>query len=144
MRALKAKDLGRFGYFVRTSKAGPVIDKIFEMANTEAAARRKHLFELDKAAKGGDEFAKAEFDRINADQNWIFAIGLRGALMLADCAAEHGAMDSMYKFLAPVWEMTPAEIEEMSLTDFKDQLLAMVKGNDTASFFDAARRTGIL
>lgn len=144
MRALEVEDLGRFSYFVKTAKAKPVINEVFAMAANAAAERRRNLFALKKAAADGDAWAAEEFERFNADQNWIVSVGLRGALMLTDCAAESGAMDSMYKFLAPIWEVTPADIKTMKLAEFSENLMAMIKGNDVASFFGAARTTGIL
>lgn len=144
MRELEVEDLGRFSYFVKTAKAKPVIREIFAMASAASADRRRKLFELKKAAAEGDAWADEEFKRISADQNWIISVGVQGALMLTDCAAEGGAMESMYKFLAPIWEISPAEIKTMKIAEFSRNLTEMIKGNDIASFFGAAQRTGIL
>lgn len=143
MRKLKLEDVGRFCYFVKTAKAKSTINDILEMVAGCIRERKNTLAELQAKADSGDTEAALALAAEQKDDDWTIIPGIRGFMMLTDCAAESGAMEALYKFLAPVWEMKPDEVKEMELEAVLEKVQEMLRMNNMKSFFGAARKMGM-
>lgn len=143
MRKLRVEDIGRFCYFVKTAKAKACVEKCLMMAAETSRERKAKLRELEEKARTGDAEAARAYQAALQDDDWTTSAGIRGFLEAMDCAAEAGAMASLYKFLAPVFEITPDQVAEMELEPFLANVREMLALNNFKAFFDVARKTGM-
>lgn len=110
MRKLNLTDVFRFSRLVKTSGMKDLVANI-----------------LHKAAE-----VKSK-ETINDSD--LYAIGIDAFMSIVDVAAQKGVESSVYEFLAPVWEMTPDEVANLSLEAVVENLRKMFAENDFSTFF---------
>ena len=143
MRKLTLDDTFRFCVFVKVAKARPVLAEVLNMAAQANEDRKKELDEKRAAAAAGTAGAEEALKAAEADSSWLYGPGINGVLMLLECAAENGAKDAFYKFLAPVWEDSVDHVKDLTLDAFIRGVQEMFCINDMSAFFGAAQKMGM-
>ena len=90
--------------------------------------------ENETKADGDDKTAKERNDDV------IVRIGVSGVFNIFEFATEAGGEGRVYEFLAGPFEMTPADVQNMPLPDFVENVTRLTKENDLSSFFTSVRK----
>lgn len=146
MRKLCLEDTFRFARLMRVTKSKEAIagiNKSIQKAKKERKAildgLRAGLLEADETERPIIERALEEAKR---DNDWLESLGIDVFLVILDCAAENGAEEAVYRFLAPVWEKTTEEVAAMSIESCVEAVKKMVAENDFSCFFASAQKMG--
>ena len=83
---------------------------------------------------GDDKTAKERND------DFIVRVGVSGVFKIIEIATEARVEDRVYEFLAGPFEMTPADVQNMPLPDFVENVTRLTKENDLSSFFTSVRK----
>lgn len=83
---------------------------------------------------GDDKTAKERND------DFIVRVGVSGVFKIIEIATEARVEGRVYEFLAGPFEMTPADVQNMPLPDFVENVTRLTKENDLSSFFTSARK----
>lgn len=83
---------------------------------------------------GGDKTAKERND------DFIVRVGVSGVFKIIEIATEARVEGRVYEFLAGPFEMTPADVQNMPLPDFVENVTRLTKENDLSSFFTSVRK----
>lgn len=83
---------------------------------------------------GGDKTAKERND------DFIVRVGVSGVFKIIEIATEARVEGRVYEFLAGPFEMTPADVQNMQLPDFVENVTRLTKENDLSSFFTSVRK----
>lgn len=76
--------------------------------------------------------------KLSAEENMeTERVGINTILMIAEALSEKKAEKAIYDALAPVFEMTATEVEEMSPKMLIDNLKQLAKENDLVNFMDS-------
>lgn len=146
MRKLCLADSFRFARLMKVTRSKDAIAGILNNIQAAKTGRktildglRAELLEADETEKPMIQKALEEAQK---DEDWVVSVGIDAFLVILECAAERGAEDAVYKFLAPVWEKTPAEVASMSIEVCIEAVKQMAAENDFVRFFDSARKMG--
>lgn len=146
MRKLCLEDTFRFARLMRVTKSKEAISgikKSIQEAKKEQKAildgLRAGLLEADETERPIIERALEEAKR---DNDWLESLGIDVFFVILDCAAENGAEEAVYRFLAPVWEKTTEEVASMSIESCVEAVKQMVAENDFSCFFTSAQKMG--
>lgn len=90
--------------------------------------------ENETKADGDDKTAKERND------DFIVRVGVSGVFKIIEIATEARVEGCVYKFLAGPFEMTPADVQNMPLPDFVENVTRLTKENDLSSFFTSVRK----
>lgn len=90
--------------------------------------------ENETKADGDDKTAKERND------DFIVRVGVSGVFKIIEIATEARVEGLVYEFLAGPFEMTPADVQNMPLPDFVENVTRLTKENDLSSFFTSARK----
>lgn len=90
--------------------------------------------ENETKADGDDKTAKERND------DFIVRVGVSGAFKIIEIATEARVEGRVYEFLAGPFEMTPADVQNMPLPDFVENVTRLTKENDLSSFFTSVRK----
>lgn len=90
--------------------------------------------ENETKADGDDKTAKERND------DFIVRVGVSGVFKIIEIATEARVEGRVYEFLAGPFEMTPAEVQNMPLPDFVENVTRLTKENDLSSFFTSVRK----
>lgn len=86
--------------------------------------------ENETKADGDDKTAKERND------DFIVRVGVSGVFKIIEIATE----GRVYEFLAGPFEKTPADVQNMPLPDFVENVTRLTKENDLSSFFTSVRK----
>ena len=90
--------------------------------------------ENETKADGDDKTAKERND------DFIVRDGVSGVFKIIEIATEARVEGRVYEFLAGPFEMTPADIQNMPLPDFVENVTRLTKENDLSSFVTSVRK----
>lgn len=90
--------------------------------------------ENETKADGDDKTAKERND------DFIVRVGVSGVFKIIEIATEARVEGRVYEFLAGPFEMTPANVQNMPLPDFVENVTRLTKENDLSSFFTSVRK----
>ena len=90
--------------------------------------------ENETKADGDDKTAKERND------DFIVRVGVSGVFKIIEIATEARVEGHVYEFLAGPFEMTPADVQNMPLPDFVENVTRLTKENDLSSFFTSVRK----
>lgn len=90
--------------------------------------------ENETKADGDDKTAKERND------DFIVRVGVSGVFKIIEIATEARVEGRVYEFLAGPFEMTPADVQNMPLPDFVENITRLTKENDLSSFFTSVRK----
>ena len=90
--------------------------------------------ENETKADGDDKTAKERND------DFIVRVGVSGVFKIIEIATEARVEGRVYEFLAGPFEMTPADIQNMPLPDFVENVTRLTKENDLSSFVTSVRK----
>lgn len=90
--------------------------------------------ENETKADGDDKTAKERND------DFIVRVGVSGVFKIIEIATEARVEGRVYEFLAGPFEMTPADVQNMQLPDFVENVTRLTKENDLSSFFTSVRK----
>lgn len=90
--------------------------------------------ENETKADGDDKTAKERND------DFIVRVGVSGVFKIIEIATEARVEGLVYEFLAGPFEMTPADVQNMPLPDFVENVTRLTKENDLSSFFTSVRK----
>lgn len=90
--------------------------------------------ENETKADGDDKTAKERND------DFIVRVGVSGVFKIIEIATEARVEGRVYEFLAGPFEMTPADVQNMPLPDFVENVTRLTKENDFSSFFTSVRK----
>lgn len=90
--------------------------------------------ENETKADGDDKTAKERND------DFIVRVGVSGVFKVIEIATEARVEGRVYEFLAGPFEMTPADVQNMPLPDFVENVTRLTKENDLSSFFTSVRK----
>ena len=90
--------------------------------------------ENETKADGDDKTAKERND------DFIVRVGVSGVFKIIEIATEARVEGRVYEFLAGPFEMTPADVQNMPLPDFVENVTRLPKENDLSSFFTSVRK----
>lgn len=79
----------------------------------------------------------SEQDDLNTER-----VGINTILMIIEALSEKKAEHAIYEFLAPIFEMSVSEVEEMPLPEFLASLKQLAEENDLPNFLGSV--SGIL
>lgn len=90
--------------------------------------------ENETKADGDDKTAKERND------DFIVRVGVSVVFKIIEIATEARVEGRVYEFLAGPFEMTPADVQNMPLPDFVENVTRLTKENDLSSFFTSVRK----
>lgn len=90
--------------------------------------------ENETKADGDDKTAKERND------DFIVRVGVSGVFKIIEIATEARVEGRVYEFLAGPFEMTPADVQNMPLPGFVENVTRLTKENDLSSFFTSVRK----
>ena len=90
--------------------------------------------ENETKADGDDKTAKERND------DFIVRVGVSGVFKIIEIATEARVEGRVYEFLSGPFEMTPADVQNMPLPDFVENVTRLTKENDLSSFFTSVRK----
>ena len=90
--------------------------------------------ENETKADGDDKTAKERND------DFIVRVGVSGVFKIIEIATEARVEGRVYEFLAGPFGMTPADVQNMPLPDFVENVTRLTKENDLSSFFTSVRK----
>ena len=90
--------------------------------------------ENETKADGDDKTAKERND------DFIVRVGVSGVFKIIEIATEARVEGRVYEFLAGPFEMTPADVQNMPLPDFVENVTRLTKENDLSSLFTSVRK----
>lgn len=141
MRKLIVADIQRFSTMVEAAGVREIIADGLKRGAAEAANKRGLLLglkrQLDEAR--GDAQRDDIMRRLltaQKDDMGFYQVGIDVAMQVLTVAAKKGAMDCVYQFLAPIFEMPREALEELPLEDFVPLLRQLAKENNLSDFFD--------
>lgn len=140
MRKLIVADIQRFSTMVETAGVREIIADGLKRGAAEAANKRELLLklkrELDEAkdAPQRDDVMR-RLMTAQKDDMGFYRVGIDVAMQVLTAAAKKGVMDCVYQFLAPIFEMTQQEMEELPLEEFAPLLRKIAEENKLSDFF---------
>ena len=140
MRELIVADIQRFATMVEAAGVREIIADGLKRGAAEAANKRELLLklkrELDEAkdAPQRDDVMR-RLMTAQRDDMGLYRVGIDVAMQVLTAAAKKGVMDCVYKFLSPIFEISPEELEALPLEEFAPLLRQLAEKNNLADFF---------
>lgn len=148
MRPLTLADAFRFSRLLAAAGAKETVTAALRQVAESAGQKRETLLRLRRAVddipaedKAGREDAMRRYLTEKADNTALYYIGVDAGVALLEQAAGQGVEGLCYAFLAPVLEVTAAEVAAMPLAELAPQIREMLEGNDFGRFFDSPSAT---
>lgn len=141
MRKLIVADIQRFSTMVEAAGVREIIADGLKRGAAEAANKRELLLklkrELDetKDAPQRDDVMR-RLMTAQRDDMGLYRVGIDVAMQVLTAAAKKGVMDCVYQFLAPIFEISPEELEALPLEEFAPMMKQLAEKNNLADFFD--------
>lgn len=142
MRKLIVADIQRFSTMVEAAGVREIIADGLKRGAAEAANKRELLLKLKRELDEAKDAAQRDdvmrrLMTAQRDDMGLYRVGIDVAMQVLTAAAKKGVMDSVYDFLAPIFEMPQqALLQAMPLEDFVPLLRQLAKENNFSDFFD--------
>ena len=141
MRNLIMADIQRFSTMVEAAGVREIIADGLKRVASEAAKKRELLLDLKRQLDGTKDNAQREdivrrLMTAQRDDMGLYRVGIDVAMQVLTAAAKKGVMDCVYKFLSPIFEISPEELAELPLDEFAPMLKQLAAENNLADFFD--------
>ena len=141
MRKLIVADIQRFSTMVEAAGVREIIADGLKRGAAEAAKKREVLLELKRQLDEAKDDAQRDdvmrrLMTAQRDDMGLYRVGIDVAMQVLTAAAKKGVMDSVYDFLAPIFEMPQqALLAALPLEDFVPLLRQLAKENNLSDFF---------
>lgn len=141
MRKLIYGDVERFCMMVDATHVRDIISDGLKQVVEEASKKRNQLLELKrKIDKAQNSIERDDYVRqimsVQNDDTAVYRIGIDMVMQVLTAAARNGAMDFVNAFLAPIFQVSCEELENMPLEELKAGLKQLARENDLTDFFD--------
>lgn len=122
-----------------------IASDIFAALRVVSAIEKKQSIEttIKDLVKNAENETKADGDDKTAKErndDFIVRVGVSGVFKIIEIATEARVEGRVYEFLAGPFEMTPADVQNMPLPDFVENVTRLTKENDLSSFFTSVRK----
>lgn len=122
-----------------------IASDVFAALRVVSAIEKKQDIEttIKDLVKNAENEAKADGDDKTAKErndDFIVRVGVSGVFKIIEIATEARVEGRVYEFLAGPFEMTPADVQNMPLPDFVENVTRLTKENDLSSFFTSVRK----
>ena len=140
MRKLIVDDIQRFSTMVDAAGVREIIADGLKRGAAEAANKRELLLKLKRELDEAKDAPKRDdvmrrLMTAQKDDMGFYRVGIDVAMQVLTAAAKKGVMDCVYKFLAPIFEISPEELAKMPLEEFAPMLKQLAEKNNLADFF---------
>lgn len=141
MRKLIVEDIQRFSTMVEAAGVREIIADGLKRGAAEAANKRGLLLalkrQLDEAKNGPHrDDVMRRLMTAQKDDIGLYRVGIDVAMQVLTATAKKGVMDCVYKFLSPIFEISPEELKKLPLEEFAPMLKQLAAENNLADFFD--------
>lgn len=122
-----------------------IASDVFAALRVVSAIEKKQGIEttIKDLVKNAENETKADGDDKTASErndDFIVRVGVSGVFKIIEIATEARVEGRVYEFLAGPFEMTPADVQNMPLPDFVENVTRLTKENDLSSFFTSVRK----
>lgn len=122
-----------------------IASDVFAALRVVSAIEKKQGIEttIKDLVKNAENETKANGDDKTAGErndDFIVRVGVSGVFKIIEIATEARVEGRVYEFLAGPFEMTPADVQNMPLPDFVENVTRLTKENDLSSFFTSVRK----
>ena len=122
-----------------------IASDVFAALRVVSAIEKKQGIEttIKDLVKNAENETKADGDDKTAKErnnDFIVRVGVSGVFKIIEIATEARVEGRVYEFLAGPFEMTPADVQNMPLPDFVENVTRLTKENDLSSFFTSVRK----
>lgn len=122
-----------------------IASDVFAALRVVSAIEKKQSIEttIKDLVKNAENETKADGDDKTAKErndDFIVRVGVSGVFKIIEIATEARVEGRVYEFLAGPFEMTPADVQNMPLPDFVENVTRLTKENDLSSFFTSVRK----
>jgi hypothetical protein len=122
-----------------------IASDVFAALRVVSAIEKKQCIEttIKDLVKNAENETKADGDDKTASErndDFIVRVGVSGVFKIIEIATEARVEGRVYEFLAGPFEMTPADVQNMPLPDFVENVTRLTKENDLSSFFTSVRK----
>lgn len=122
-----------------------IASDVFAALRVVSAIEKKQDIEttIKDLVKNAENETKADGDDKTAGErndDFIVRVGVSGIFKIIEIATEARVEGRVYEFLAGPFEMTPADVQNMPLPDFVENVTRLTKENDLSSFFTSVRK----
>lgn len=122
-----------------------IASDVFAALRVVSAIEKKQGIEttIKDLVKNAENETKADGDEKTAKErndDFIVRVGVSGVFKIIEIATEARVEGRVYEFLAGPFEMTPADVQNMPLPDFVENVTRLTKENDLSSFFTSVRK----
>lgn len=122
-----------------------IASDVFAALRVVSASEKKQGIEttIKDLVKNAENETKADGDDKTAKErndDFIVRVGVSGVFKIIEIATEARVEGRVYEFLAGPFEMTPADVQNMPLPDFVENVTRLTKENDLSSFFTSVRK----
>lgn len=122
-----------------------IASDVFAVLRVVSAIEKKQGIEttIKDLVKNAENETKADGDDKTAKErndDFIVRVGVSGVFKIIEIATEARVEGRVYEFLAGPFEMTPADVQNMPLPDFVENVTRLTKENDLSSFFTSVRK----
>jgi hypothetical protein len=122
-----------------------IASDVFAALRVVSAIEKKQSIEttIKDLVKNAENETKADGDDKTAKErndDFIVRVGVSGVFKIIEIATEARVEGRVYEFLAGPFEMTPADVQNMPLPDFVENVTRLTKENDLSPFFTSVRK----
>ena len=122
-----------------------IASDVFAALRVDSAIEKKQGIEttIKDLVKNAEKETKDDGDDKTAKErndDFIVRVGVSGVFKIIEIATEARVEGRVYEFLAGPFEMTPADVQNMPLPDFVENVTRLTKENDLSSFFTSVRK----
>lgn len=122
-----------------------IASDVFAALRVVSAIEKRQGIEttIKDLVKNAENETKADGDDKTAEErndDFIVRVGVSGVFKIIEIATEARVEGRVYEFLAGPFEMTPADVQNMPLPDFVENVTRLTKENDLSSFFTSVRK----
>ena len=140
MRKLIVEDIQRFSTMVEAAGVREIIADGLKRGAAEAANKRGLLLalkrQLDEAKEGPQrDDVMRRLMTVQKDETGLYRVGIDVAMQVLTAAAKKGVTDCVYKFLSPIFELSPEKLAVMPLEEFAPLLRKIAEENKLSDFF---------
>lgn len=122
-----------------------IASDVFAALRVVSAIEKKQGIEttIKDLVKNAENETKADGDDKTAGErndDFIVRVGVSGVFKIIEIATEARVEGRVYEFLAGPFEMAPADVQNMPLPNFVENVTRLTKENDLSSFFTSVRK----
>ena len=141
MRKLIVADIQRFSTMVEAAGIREIIAEGLKRGAAEAASKREALLDLKRQLDEAKDAAQRDdimrrLMTAQKDDMGLYRVGIDVAMQVLTAAGKKGVMDCVYQFLAPIFELSLAQLADLPLDEFTPMLKQLAAENNLADFFD--------